>query len=85
MRTVRLHQLAAKGELMSNPLWTCEIKLVLQNGQQGVVQLSATNLFTIKEIQQQFAKALQMAETLAREPAVEERRPLTSSLRDGGM
>jgi hypothetical protein len=61
---------------MSRGLWTCEIKLVLQNGQRGCVHLEADKLVSIRELRQQMDKAITMAETLSRgEPAVEETAP----------
>jgi hypothetical protein len=61
---------------MSRGLWTCEIKLVLQNGQRGCVHLEADRLVTIRELRQQMDKAIMMAETLTRgEPAFEEAAP----------
>jgi hypothetical protein len=57
---------------MSRPFWRCEIRLTLVNGQQGVISLDASQLVTLRELDQQFAKARAMAETLCREPAVEE-------------
>jgi hypothetical protein len=53
-------------------LWRCEIRLTLVNGQQGVISLDASQLVTLRELRQQMDKALMMAETLVREPAVEE-------------
>jgi hypothetical protein len=53
-------------------LWRCEIRLTLVNGQQGVIALDASQLVTLRELRQQMDKALMMAETLVREPAVEE-------------
>jgi hypothetical protein len=57
---------------MSRPLWRCEIRLTLTNGQQGVVSLDATNLVTLREIQGQFTKAMAMAQTLCREEVADE-------------
>jgi hypothetical protein len=57
---------------MSRPFWRCEIRLTLQNGQQGVIALDAAQLVTLRELDQQWARARSMAETLIREPAAEE-------------
>jgi hypothetical protein len=59
-------------DAVSRPLWRCEIRLTLTNGQQGVVTLDAVNLVTLREIQGQFTKAMAMAQTLCREEVAEE-------------
>lgn len=53
---------------MSRPLWSVEVKLILVNGEQGVIHLHAANLVTIKEIRAFLDKAVTMADTLARQP-----------------
>jgi hypothetical protein len=54
------------------PTWKCEIKLTLVNGQKGVISLDADQLLTMRELKEQFSKALAMAEELRRAPAEEQ-------------
>jgi hypothetical protein len=49
---------------MSRMLWNCEVKLTGINGQSGCIHLHATNLVTVREIEQFLHKAVTMASTL---------------------
>jgi hypothetical protein len=49
---------------MSRMLWNCRVILTGANGQSGTIDLSATNLVTIREIESFLAKATKMASTL---------------------
>jgi hypothetical protein len=49
---------------MSRMLWTARVILTGANGQSGTIDLSATNLVTIREIEQFLHKAVTMASTL---------------------
>jgi hypothetical protein len=49
---------------MSRMLWDCRVILTGANGQSGTIDLSATHLVTIREIEQFLAKATKMAATL---------------------
>jgi hypothetical protein len=62
---------------MSRMLWNCRVILTGTNGQSGTVDLSATNLVTIREIEQFLAKATRMASTL-QEQHIEEMEPVSA-------
>jgi hypothetical protein len=49
---------------MSRMLWNCRVVLTGVNGQSGTVDLTATNLVSVREIEQFLAKATRMASTL---------------------
>jgi hypothetical protein len=50
--------------MSSRMLWNARVILTGANGQSGTIDLSATNLVTVKEIEQFLAKATRMATTL---------------------
>jgi hypothetical protein len=60
--------------MSSRMLWNCRVILTGVNGQSGTVDLSATNLVTIREIEQFLQKAAKMASTL-QQSHVEEMEP----------
>jgi hypothetical protein len=45
-------------------LWTARVIITGQNGESGTIDLSATNLVTVREVEQFLAKAITMAKTL---------------------
>jgi hypothetical protein len=57
---------------MSRPLFDVTIRVRMQNGQSGIVELEADKLVTAREVQAVFDKAMRMVDRLREEPAVEE-------------
>jgi hypothetical protein len=68
---------SAKGQSMSRMLWNCRVVLTGTNGQSGTVDLSATNLVTIREIEAFLAKATKLASMMHHAPVEEMEQPTT--------
>jgi hypothetical protein len=62
---------------MSRMIWNARVILTGANGQSGTIDLSASNLVTIREIEQFLAKAAKMAGTL-QQTHVEEMEPAST-------
>jgi hypothetical protein len=53
---------------MARAMWTVTIRVQLQNGQSGAVELNADQLVTMREVQGVFDRAIVMCKQLGAEP-----------------